>query len=103
MGNATGEDSFSDELNREDGLCRYWMYYNGQWARPSPELLPAFAAFPGGLYILGCKHTMFGRVTQALAILGFLGCWLVSRMAGLGEFIAISGGLGIMKRWHRSP
>src|ERR1700690_1543290 len=66
-------ESYSDEIKREDGLERYWLFYNGQWA----ETIFGLAAAGGGvfwcfLYILGYSQTIVGYILGAIAVLGFI-------------------------------
>jgi hypothetical protein len=69
------EEPYSDEIRREDGLERYWLFYNGEWA----ETIFGLAGAGGGifwcfLWLLGYSQTLIGYVLGAIAILGFC-CW----------------------------
>lgn len=69
------EEPYSDEIRREEGLERYWLFYNGEWA----ETIFGLAAAGGGifwcfLWLLGYSQTLIGYVLGAIAILGFC-CW----------------------------
>ena len=80
MNNEPDGQSESDEINREDGLERYWLFYNGE----SVETIFGFAAGVGGvfwcfLYILDFSQTIIAYVLGALAIVGFCGWYLLVR------------------------
>ncbi len=67
------DESASDEIRREDGAERYWLYYNGEWV----ETICGLCAAIGGvfwcfLWILGYSQTIVGYVLASVAILGFI-------------------------------
>jgi hypothetical protein len=72
------DDSSSDEINREDGLLRHWMFYNGEWA----ETIFGLAAGIGFifwcfLYILGYGTSLLGYILIGVAAVGFAGWRLI--------------------------
>jgi hypothetical protein len=74
------EDSFSDEVNREDGLERYWLFYNGEWAEAVCGLAGAMGGvFWGFLYILGYGQTALGYALGAIAIIGLVSLRLLNK------------------------
>jgi hypothetical protein len=81
------DESSSDEIRREDGVERYWFFYNGEWA----ETVLGLAAVMGGvfwcfLYILGYSQTYLGYALGGIAILGFFGWRIVmQRIRGYEE------------------
>ena len=69
------EDNYLDEIKREDGLERFWLFYNGQWAESIAGLIAAI----GGIlwcfiYILGYSKSILGYVLAGIAIIGFVCC-----------------------------
>jgi lipopolysaccharide export LptBFGC system permease protein LptF len=72
------DDTLSDEIKREDGLQRYWFFYNGEWAETIFGLLAAGAAILWCfLYILGYGETIVGHIFGGLAVFGFVGWFFV--------------------------
>jgi hypothetical protein len=72
------DNSDSDEIRREDGVERYWLYYNGEWV----ETICGLCAAIGGvfwcfLWSLGYRQTAFGYILAAIAVLGLAGLRLV--------------------------
>jgi len=75
------EESYSDEIKREDGLERYWLFYNGEWT----ETIFGLAGAGGGilwcfLWILGYSQTFVGYLLGTVAILGFCGWYLLFKV-----------------------
>ena len=68
------EDEFcSDEIKKEDGLERYWLFYNGQWAETISGLVAAICGvFWCFLYILGFGQTWPAYLLGILAIVGLI-------------------------------
>lgn len=83
---ADSDDELPDELEtaeirREDGLERYRLFYNGEWA----ETIWGLASVIGGilwcfLYILGYSQTVFGYILAGVAISSFVGWYFVFRL-----------------------
>jgi hypothetical protein len=72
------DESLSDEIKREDGLERYWFFYNGEWAETIFGLLAAAGAvLLCFLYVLGYGETIAGYIIGGLAVLGFVGWYFV--------------------------
>lgn len=72
------DDSLSDEIRRENGLERYWLFYNGEWAETIFGLLGASAAVLWCfLYVLGYGEAIVGYIFGGLAVFGFVGWWFV--------------------------
>jgi hypothetical protein len=70
----------SDEINRQDGLEPYWLFFNGEWAETICGLAAAVAAvFWCFLYVLGYSKTTLGYVLAALAVIGFIGWNVIQR------------------------
>ena len=68
----------SDEIKREDGLERYWLFYNGEWAETICGLTSAIGVVLSCfLYVLGFGQTIFGYVSMGVAIIGFIGWYFV--------------------------
>jgi hypothetical protein len=66
------EDDLSDEIRREDGLVRYWMFFNGDRVRLSSALVAAFLGVLWCfLYVLRAGRTVLGTVLLALALISF--------------------------------
>jgi hypothetical protein len=64
----------SDEIRREDGLERYWLFYNGEWAETIFGLAAAIGlVFWCFLYILGYANTLPGYILLGVAAVGFIG------------------------------
>jgi hypothetical protein len=77
---APNDESGSDEIRREDGLERYWLFYNGEWIETICGLAAAMGAvFWCFLYILGYGQTYLGYVLGGAAIVGFSGWRIVSQ------------------------
>jgi hypothetical protein len=73
------DESQEDEIKREDGLVRYWMFFNGE----EVQLFSALAAAFFGvlwcfLYVLGAGQSVFGIVLGVFAIGCFCICWVLS-------------------------
>jgi hypothetical protein len=67
------EDDFEDEIKPEDGLLRYWIFFNGEQYR----LFAALAAVFLGvlwcfLYGLGAGQTILGIILGALAVISLI-------------------------------
>jgi hypothetical protein len=78
MGLDPEDDAFSDEIKREDGLERYWLFYNGEWAETVFGLLAAATAILWCfLYVLGYGETLAGYVIGGLAFFRFVGWYFV--------------------------
>jgi hypothetical protein len=74
------DDTFSEEIKREDGLERYWLFCSGEWVQTIFGLLAATAAILWCfLYVLGYGETLAGCVFGWLAFFGFVGWYFVSR------------------------
>ncbi len=72
------DESLSDEIRREDGLERYWFFYNGEWAETILGLLSAIAAILWCfLYVLGYGETIVGCILGGVAVFGFAGWYFV--------------------------
>ena len=68
----------SDEIRREDGVERYWLYHNGEWVETICGLCAAIGVvFWCFLWILGYSQTAFGYVLAPIAVLGLVGLRLV--------------------------
>jgi hypothetical protein len=66
------EDDLSDEMKREDGLVRYWMFFNGDQVRLFSALVAAFLGVLWCfLYVLGAGRTVLGTVLLVLALISF--------------------------------
>jgi len=66
------EDDLNDEIKREDGLVRYWMFFNGDQVRLFSALVAAFlGVLSCFLYILGAGRTVLGTVLLVLALISF--------------------------------
>jgi hypothetical protein len=66
------EDDLSDEIKREDGLVRYWMFFNADQVRLFSALVAAFlGVLSCFLYILGAGRTVLGTVLLVLALISF--------------------------------
>ena len=64
----------SDEIRREDGLERYWLFYNGEWAETTFGLAAAMGlVFWCFLYSLGYGDTLPGYILLGVAAVGFIG------------------------------
>lgn len=67
------EDDQPDEIRREDGLERYWLFYNGKWAETIFGLCAAIGAVLWCfLYILGFGESTVAYTIGGLAVLAFL-------------------------------
>jgi len=67
------DGSSSDEIKREDGLERHWLFYNGQWAETICGLAAAIAGvFWCFLYILGYSETILGYSLAAIVVIGLV-------------------------------
>ncbi len=68
--NAKPEDEpAEDEIRREDGLVRYWMYFNGEEHRLFARLAAGiFGVLWCFLYVLGAGQIMFGIIPGVLAV-----------------------------------
>lgn len=67
-------DDDSDQIRRKDGLERYWLFYNGEWAETILGLAAAMGlVFWCFLYILGFGETLLGYVLLGIAAVGFAG------------------------------
>ena len=61
MKSETEDESYSDEIKREDGLERYWFFRNGEWAETIAGLIAAVGVvFWCFLYVLGYGDTIVG-------------------------------------------
>jgi lipopolysaccharide export LptBFGC system permease protein LptF len=70
--NGEREHDLNDEIKREDGLVRYWMFINGDHVRLFSALVAAFLAVLWCfLYILGARRTVLGTVLLVLALISF--------------------------------
>ena len=70
------EDNFEDEIKPEDGLLRYWIFFNGEEYRLFAALAAAFFGVVWcGLYIFGAGQSILGTVLLVLALLSPGGCW----------------------------
>jgi hypothetical protein len=66
-------DSDSDEIRREDGLERFWMYYNGEWVETISGLVSGISfIFWCFLYVLGYAQSVLGHILLGIAIAGFM-------------------------------
>jgi lipopolysaccharide export LptBFGC system permease protein LptF len=66
------EDDLSDDIKREDGLVRYWMFFNGDQVRLFSALVAAFLGVLWCfLYVLGAGRTVLGTVLLVLALISF--------------------------------
>ncbi len=66
------EDDLKDEIKREDGLIRYWMFFNGDQVRLFSALVAAFLGVLWCfLYVLGAGKSTAGVVLLALALISF--------------------------------
>jgi hypothetical protein len=66
------EDDLNDEIKREDGLVRHWMFLNGDKVRLFSALVAAFLGVLWCfLYIFGAGRTILGNVLLALALISF--------------------------------
>jgi hypothetical protein len=66
------EDDLSDEIKREDGLVRYWMFFNGDQVRLFSALVAAFLGVLWCfLFVLGAGRTVLGTVLLVLALISF--------------------------------
>lgn len=66
------DDSQEDEIKREDGLVRYWMFFNGEEVRLFSGLAAAFfGVLWCFLYVLGAGKSTFGIVLGILALVSF--------------------------------
>lgn len=66
------EEDLNDEIKREDGLVRYWMFFNGDQVRLFSALVAAFlGVLSCFLYVLGAGRTVLGTVLLALALISF--------------------------------
>jgi hypothetical protein len=73
------DQSQEDEIKREDGLVRYWMFFNGEQVRLFSALGAAFSGVLWCfLYVLGAGGSVFGIVLGILAIVCFFIWWLLS-------------------------
>jgi hypothetical protein len=71
---AAENDSDSDEIRREDGLERSWMFYNGEWAETICGLIAGMSfIFWCFLYVLGYGQSTLGYILLVIAIVGFIG------------------------------
>ena len=69
------EDNYLDEIKREGGLERFWLFYNGQWAESIAGLIAAIGGILSCfIYILGYSKSILGYVLAGIAIIGFV-CW----------------------------
>lgn len=62
-----------DEIKREDGLERYWLFYNGEWAETICGLCAAMSGvFWCFLYVLGYGQTVLGYILGAIVVIGLI-------------------------------
>jgi hypothetical protein len=74
------EDDQPDEIKREDGLERYWLFYNGEWAETIFGLSAAIGTVLWCfLYILGFGESTVAYAIGGLAVLAFLLWYFVYR------------------------
>jgi hypothetical protein len=74
------EDDQPDEIRREDGWERYWLFYNGEWAETIFGLSAAIGAVLWCfLYVLGFDQSTVAYAIGGLAVLAFLLWHLVNR------------------------
>ena len=80
-------DSDSDEIRREDGLERYFLFYNGQWAETISGLIAGIAAVSWCfLYVLGYGQTILAYVLGGVVLLGLIGLRFInSRLSDYEE------------------
>jgi hypothetical protein len=72
------DQELTDEIKREDGLERYWLFYNGEWVETILGLGSAIGAILWCfLYVLGYSQIVLGYVLVGLAIFGFVGWYFV--------------------------
>ena len=73
------DQSQEDEIKREDGLVRYWMFFNGDQVRSFSALAAAFfGVLWCFLYVFGAGQTVFGIVLGGLTIACFFMWWALS-------------------------
>ena len=73
------DESQEDEIKREDGLVRYWMFFNGDQVRLFSALAAAlFGVLWCFLYVFGAGQSVFGIVVGVLAIACFFIWWALS-------------------------
>jgi hypothetical protein len=66
------DESQEDEIKREDGLVRYWMFFNGEEIRLFSALAAAFFVIIWCfLYVLGAGESTTGVLLLILAITSF--------------------------------
>ena len=66
------DESQEDEIKREDGLVRYWMFFNGDQVRLFSSLAAAFfAVLWCFLYVLGAGKSTASIVLGILALVSF--------------------------------
>ena len=119
------EDNFEDEIKPEDGLLRYWIFFNGEEYRLFAALAAAFFGVVWcGLYIFGAGQSILGTVLLVLALLSLGGWRLLDRQVrqyqqsgwkkqssekerseirvviGLWLFIFVTVGLILLLRWR---
>jgi len=73
------DQSQEDEIKREDGLVRYWMFFNGEQVRLFSALAAAFfGVLWCFLYVLGAGRSVFAIVLGILAIVSSFIWWMLS-------------------------
>lgn len=66
-------ESQEDEIKREDGLVRYWMFFNGDQVRLFSGLAAAFfGVLWCFLYVFGATQSIPGIILVVLAAIAFL-------------------------------
>ncbi|HLZ51258.1 MAG TPA: hypothetical protein VKP61_10920 [Candidatus Acidoferrum sp.] len=67
------DESWEDEIKREDGLVRYWMFFNGDQVRLFSALAAAFfGVLWCFLYVFGAAQSISGIILLVLAAISFL-------------------------------
>jgi len=81
------EKSDSDEIRREDGLERYFLFYNGEWAKTICGLTAGMGGvFWCFLYVLGFRQTILAYVLGGIVLLGLVGLRFInSRLSDYAE------------------
>ena len=98
------EDDFdSDEIKREDGLERFWMFYNGEWAETIFGLVAGVSfIFWCFLYILGYALSTLGYILLVIAGAGFIGWRFLFRSISEYQRSGWKKGVGRSSRGERS-
>ena len=73
------DESQEDEIRREDGVVRYWMFFNGDQVRLFSALAAAFFGVVWCfLYVFGAGQSVFGIVLGVLTIVCVFSWWVLS-------------------------